>query len=396
MASIPYLSNIDLTGNQLLNHVIHNSAAALSSPLSGLNYFNTSVNKWFYYNGLAWIDPLARANHTGTQLASTLSDLAATVQAYRVDQFAAPTSSVSWNSQKITNLADGTGLQDAATINNINNLLQSFAQRLAAAAVTTAPLATNTYSNGASGVGATLTATVNGAIAAVDGYTPALNDYLLIISEVTGSNNGLYKVTQLGDGTHPYILTRALDMNVSANFTGAYFVVGETSTTLGGAIYLCNQPAPTVGTTALTFTRVNAATTYSADEATIHKTGSTFSIISTYVGQSSITTLGTIGTGSWQGTPVALLYGGTGATTAASARANMLATGKYSVTIGNGALTTFTINHNLNTTDVVVSLKDVATSTNQFTSYVGVDANNGTLSFSVAPTTNQYRITVVG
>lgn len=35
-------------------------------------------------------------------------------------------------------------------------------------------------------------------------------------------------------------------------------------------------------------------------------------IASTYVGQSSITTLGTISTGVWQGTPVGILYGGTG------------------------------------------------------------------------------------
>lgn len=39
-----------------------------------------------------------------------------------------------------------------------------------------------------------------------------------------------------------------------------------------------------------------------------------------YTGASSITTLGTIGTGTWQGTAVGLAYGGTGATTASGAR----------------------------------------------------------------------------
>lgn len=42
----------------------------------------------------------------------------------------------------------------------------------------------------------------------------------------------------------------------------------------------------------------------------------TITIDATYIGQNTITTLGTISTGVWQGTPVGILYGGTGATTA--------------------------------------------------------------------------------
>jgi len=44
-------------------------------------------------------------------------------------------------------------------------------------------------------------------------------------------------------------------------------------------------------------------------------------IASTYVGQTSITTVGTIGTGVWEGTAVAVAQGGTGSTTAGAARA---------------------------------------------------------------------------
>jgi hypothetical protein len=50
----------------------------------------------------------------------------------------------------------------------------------------------------------------------------------------------------------------------------------------------------------------------------------TITISATYVGQSSITTLGTIGTGTWQGTAVGIAYGGTGATTASGARSNLV------------------------------------------------------------------------
>lgn len=51
----------------------------------------------------------------------------------------------------------------------------------------------------------------------------------------------------------------------------------------------------------------------------ITSTGGTTPVIdisASYVGQSSITTLGTIGTGTWQGNPVGTLYGGTGCTSA--------------------------------------------------------------------------------
>lgn len=60
-------------------------------------------------------DPLARANHTGSQAASTISDFDTQVRTNRLDQMAAPTGSVSLNSQKITNLGTPTSNTDAST-----------------------------------------------------------------------------------------------------------------------------------------------------------------------------------------------------------------------------------------------------------------------------------------
>jgi len=60
-------------------------------------------------------DPLARANHTGTQTASTISDFNTAVRTNRLDQMATPTGSVSLNSQKITSLATPTDNTDAST-----------------------------------------------------------------------------------------------------------------------------------------------------------------------------------------------------------------------------------------------------------------------------------------
>jgi hypothetical protein len=61
-------------------------------------------------------DPFARANHTGTQLAATVSDFDTQVRTSRLDQMAAPTGSVALNSQKITGLGTPTAnTTDAAT-----------------------------------------------------------------------------------------------------------------------------------------------------------------------------------------------------------------------------------------------------------------------------------------
>ena len=66
-------------------------------------------------NGKLATDPLARANHTGTQLASTVSDFDTQVRTSKVTDLAAPTGSFSMNSQKITNLATPTSNTDAST-----------------------------------------------------------------------------------------------------------------------------------------------------------------------------------------------------------------------------------------------------------------------------------------
>ena len=59
-------------------------------------------------------NPIPRANHTGTQLASTISDFDTQVRTSRLDQMAAPTAAVALNSQKITNLDTPTASADAA------------------------------------------------------------------------------------------------------------------------------------------------------------------------------------------------------------------------------------------------------------------------------------------
>jgi hypothetical protein len=65
-------------------------------------------------------NPLARANHTGTQTASTISDFDTQVRTSKVTDLAAPTTSLSMNSQKITNLANPVDNGDAVSLGYLN------------------------------------------------------------------------------------------------------------------------------------------------------------------------------------------------------------------------------------------------------------------------------------
>lgn len=90
---------------------------------------------------------------------------------------------------------------------------------LAVQAIAISALPACTYNNGTGGVGATLTASSNGAFPAVDGYTAALNDALAINGQSTTTQNGLYTLTTVGDGSDPWVLTRRSpdDANIWTN-----------------------------------------------------------------------------------------------------------------------------------------------------------------------------------
>ena len=67
------------------------------------------------------VDPYARANHTGTQTASTVSDFDTQVRTSKLNQMAAPTSAVAMNAQKITGLGLAVSDGDAVSVDWINS-----------------------------------------------------------------------------------------------------------------------------------------------------------------------------------------------------------------------------------------------------------------------------------
>ncbi|MDE2097178.1 MAG: hypothetical protein KGL39_08020 [Patescibacteria group bacterium] len=214
----------------------------------------------------------------------------------------------SMGSHRLTNVTDPSGPQDAATKNYVDTVAQGLTPKPSAKVATTAGLAAYTYANGSSGVGATITFTATGTNT-IDGYTTALGDRVLVKNETSTNapNNGLYKVTTAGAGGVAGVWTRDTSMDVSGEFGGSFITV-ESGTANAETMWCCTTDSPTVGTTNITFAQFAPPTAYTADEVTLHLSGTQFSIKSTYVGQTSITTVGTIGTGTWQGAIIAPTY----------------------------------------------------------------------------------------
>lgn len=120
-----------------------------------------------------------------------------------------------------------------------------------------------------------ITATANGALPQIDGVTLAGGDRLLLKNGAAGADNGIYTVTQLGDGSNPFILTRAADADTSAEVTaGMYLFVTEGSTYADTAWVLSTNDPITLNTTALTFTQFASLADLQAGTA-LTKTGTT-------------------------------------------------------------------------------------------------------------------------
>ena len=187
---------------------------------------------------------------------------------------------------------------------------------------TTANLSVN-YNNGAG----TLTATSNGAIS-VDGVTLSLNDRVLVKNQSVAAQNGFYKVTTTGSGSAVFVLTRTPDADAASELTsGAFTFTEEGTSNADNGYVLSTNGSITLGTTSINFEQFSGAGQISAGNG-LTKTGNTIdavgtankisvsadaiTIANTYVGQTSITTLGTIATGTWNGSVIGEVYGGTG------------------------------------------------------------------------------------
>jgi len=111
---------------------------------------------------------------------------------------------------------------------------------------------------------------------------------------------------------------------------------------------------------------------------------------------SSLTAVGTIATGTWAATDVAVLHGGTGASTAAAARSNLGATTKVTDTIGDNSATAIAVTHSLGTNDVICEVYDASTLETVECEVDRTSTNAVTFTFATAPGTDAYKVVIIG
>jgi|TARA_E500000318_G_scaffold58821_1_gene54542 hypothetical protein len=228
-----------------------------------------------------------------------ISDFDTGVRTNRLDQMTAPTGSVSFNSQNITNVADPVNAQDAATKGFVEATSQGLNVKNSCVAATTGNITISTALNN----GDTL-----------DGVTLSTNDRVLVKDQSTASQNGIYVVA-----ASP---ARAADLAAGANAAGMFtFVEKGTTNADNGFVCTSDSGSAVVGTNNLTFAQFSGAGQITAGDG-LDKSGNTLSVdlkangglviesteIAVKLDASSIT--GTLAIGD----------GGTGATSASAAR----------------------------------------------------------------------------
>lgn len=354
-----FLTAIDLAKNEIQNAVAQVLASDPSTPVPGQFYYNSTSQRVLFRNASSFLDYTARANHTGTQAWSTITstpttiagygitDLATIVQAYRLDQFAAPTSSVSMNSQKITNLSAPTADSDAATKKYVDDSIAGLSWKDEVRVATTAAgTLASSFANGQS----------------VDGVTLVTGDRILIKDQSTGSQNGIYTVNASGAPT------RALDANTAAEVQGSAVYVSA-GTTNGGTRWVNNNTGSvTLDTTALTFVQFGGGNSYTAGNG-LTLAGNDFNVGA--------------GTGISVGTDAVSID-------------TSVVVRKYSALIGNNSNTSIAVTHNLGNQWVIAQVYEVATSAQVECDIIATDVNNTTFTFAVAPATNALRVVIQG
>lgn len=361
MTTVRYAHHVDLAHNELRNAHIQGVAGlpSANSTMTGWILLNTMDGRVYYCTGSAWewratnsdalggqslANVLNRANHTGTQASSTISDFATAVATTPLSSFTAPTGPVSFGNQKLTNAAPAVALTDVPNLGQVSDLVNNLGFRIVRAAST----------------GNMSLAAGNGT--AMDGVTLATGDVILLKDQTAGAENGIYRV-------NASTLTRDTSADTAAELPGGTIVVVQEGTTNADKMWmLTTNKGYVMGTDPLTFSPYGAAPNpYTAGNG-INITGTTISAVA--------------GSG--------ITVSGAGIAVDATVYSK-----RYEVDVpAPGSGTAVTITHNLNRRPVPIAVMEVSTNDLVMPGVNYPSVNSVTLDFAVAPTNGQYRVSV--
>ena len=336
---------LDLAKNEARNFRAHQLGSAPSSPVTGQLYYNTGDNTLYWWNNSTWVaasagaggpptgaaggdlagstypnpviaagvvtdGKVAAANKDGVAGTASMRTLGiGAQQAFpgdgRLDQVAAPTASVALNSQKITGLGAPAAATDAATMGYVDSVAQGLAPKDSVRCATTGAITISTGLN---------------ATDVIDGITLVNGDRVLVKNQAAPAENGIYVVA-----ASP---ARSTDADAWAELPSAFTFVEQGNTNADTGWVCTADQGGTLGTTAVTWAQFNGGGAV-VGGAGLTATGSTLD-----VGQGAGITVAAdtvaVNLATLSGS-VPVANGGTGQTTAKTAReSGLLSCGYYS------------------------------------------------------------------
>ena len=259
----PFVDDIDLRGNRLLNAALESLASDPASPTSFRTYGNSTGGFPKYWNPVtqSWrfLDPAGVTD--GSIPLSGLKNFQATVLAYTLDQFGTPVGPLSLGGYELKAIGAGLAATSAVRLDQMNTAIA-----MAIAGVKAVKDPVRAY------LGATSAANMTGipSAANADGVSLADGDQVWVPN--ADASVGKWVV-------HAGAWTRPSDWaSGTALEQGTQLVVNEGTSYGGTTLRVTNTGTITVGTTLVTVQAVQKANAYAADNNTITLTGLTFSV----------------------------------------------------------------------------------------------------------------------
>jgi hypothetical protein len=437
-----FATPIDLQKLELRNAAVQNLASAPSSPVAGQLYYDTGTNTLYFYDGSTWVSASGGTPSDATtgskgivQLAGDLAGTAASPQIAtgaivladlnaalkpsgsaaagdeavralgtgagnafpgngRVDQLAAPNAAWSNGSQRITSVADPSSAQDAATKAYVDGVGQGLDVKASVrVATTTAGTLASSFENGDS----------------VDGVTLATGDRILIKNQASAQENGIYIVAATGAPA------RAADLDAWAEVPGAFVFVEEGTANADTGWVSTANAGGTLGTTAMPWTQFSGAGSF-VDGNALARTGNQLdwvpdgSTLEVASDQARVKDAGITGAKLANGAvdlagakitgTLGLGNGGTGQTTAKTARETGLGAAGYYSSATHSSGTTITIaqsTHGLRSSRGILVQVQIESTGEVIMADVTVASNGDvTVTFAASQSANTIRVTLIG
>jgi hypothetical protein len=397
-----FLTNLDLTQNQILNVAVHNNAGAPGSPVVGQIYFDTtpSVLRMFFWDGSQWVDMSGDIQDVlgGAGLtASTSANGDVITLDVNVDN---ATIEINSDSLRVKDLGISTGkiansavttvkinanavtfdkLQQVANLTVIGNTSGATANPSEVIIVTDLGSASSTTLATSAAIKSYIDTNVGNLGNLEGGWDASSGSFPVGSAPVAGTKAGDYwYVTVAGTvDSEPFNVgdvvvakVNAASTSLKSDWIRLEVNRDQATTTVLGLVYLATNAETQAGTDSN-----KAVTPASLSSRTATETRTGIAEIAT----DAETAAGTDDTRIV--TPLKLK-------TLLDNR-----TGGYAANVG-GSGTSYALSHGLNTIDVIVMIKDNTTLEEVFTDVVITDANTVTVSFATAPSANAYRVII--